>query len=215
MQQPQAVIAQPQQHQIQSNTQRQLPPPTQMHQTQMTSAGGTSGGMMLNTSTFDMPSTNLHRPQSATLPNSFANSPMFSSSLSLHNYNIHGTNDDDSMFNSLMMDNRSTMPSNSQITSNQMLANPESQYEMIRNPQSVDSLNMYGANRNEQLDTPVFGTAPVSSHLSIDGTNTSGQQQPMIDMQQRSMSVPSHGNQMNNQHNQQHEQGSNNMYWQT
>lgn len=153
----------------------------------------TADQRQMNAPSFDMPHTSLHRPQSETLPNSFSNSPMLSSSMSLRDYNVHGGANDDSIFNPLMMDSRSNM-----------LANPDSQY----NPQSVENLNIYAASRNELLDTPVFGTAPVTSHLSIDGNNA---QQSINDMQ-RPMSLPPYGNQQG-QPNQQQDQMQNNQWW--
>ncbi|KAI6175659.1 Zinc finger, C2H2 type [Aphelenchoides bicaudatus] len=137
-QQPTQMI---QQRQMQQNNQ-------QMHLNQQMTTGNT--GMMVNTSTFEIPSTSLHRTQSATEPNNFGNNSMLSSSMSLHNYNIH-QNDDQSMFNSMLMDRP-----NSQMPSSHVMSSADEQYDLIRNTSSTDNLSIYGTNRGEML-TPVFG----------------------------------------------------------
>jgi hypothetical protein len=118
----------------------------------------------------------------------------------LHNYNIH-QNDDQSLFNSMMMDR-----SSSQMPSSQLLSGADNQYDMIRNTSSTDNLSMYGANRGELLDTPVFeGT--IGSHIPMDANNG---QQSIGDLQ-RPMSLPPYGNQQ--QGGQQTQPPEQNQWW--
>lgn len=174
------------------------------HPTQISTG---AGGMMINTTAFENPTASLHRPQSDIIRNNYPNNSMMNSSMSLHNYNMHqDTGDEQSIYNSLLIDNR---PGTS----------ADSQFELIRNnSQSADSLNMYGAGRGE-LVTPIFAN-PIS------------QQQPIVElmqrsigdmmhrplgemMQQRSTSVPPfYGNQQQaGQQIQQQDQGQNNEWY--
>lgn len=188
---PQQQMSVVHQQQLQSNSQqRQMQQQSQqMHPNQQ--LGNNTSGMMVNASNFEMPSTSLHRTQSATEPNNFANNSMLSSSMSLHNYNIH-QNDDQSMFSSIMMDRP-----NSQMPSSQLLSGTDNQYEMNRNTSSTDNLSIYGTSRGEVLDTPVFGV-PIGSHLSMDAN--AGQQS--IGDLQRPMSLPPYANQQQGQQTQ-------------